>query len=178
MPTTQSEADQIISIANEYLAPEELYNFCSELWFAVGMHTDNDSLKTSLNMLFRISQVNLDAFVAGKEKSIEDIYEKPADPYVPTTYNYLFKLLVAFHVLVVFGNLLSVFLLTILQPWYVSLPLVTFIIWISTSRVADCPLTRWENKLRLKLGRPEIKGFIGYYFIKPFYRFVARLKVR
>jgi len=41
---------------------------------------------------------------------------------------------------------------------------------ISFSRVLDCPMTRYENKLRVQLGRPTIKGFIGHYFLKPYIR--------
>ena len=55
-------------------------------------------------------------------------------------------------------------------PWYICLPLCSFIILISFSRVLDCPMTRYENKLRVQVGRPTIKGFIGHYFLKPYVR--------
>ena len=41
---------------------------------------------------------------------------------------------------------------------------------ISFSRVLDCPMTRYENKMRVQLGKPTIKGFIGHYFLKPYVR--------
>ena len=41
---------------------------------------------------------------------------------------------------------------------------------ISFSRVLDCPMTRFENKMRVQLGKPTIKGFIGHYFLKPYVR--------
>ena len=31
-------------------------------------------------------------------------------------------------------------------------------------------MTRYENKMRVKLGKPTIKGFIGHYFLKPYVR--------
>jgi hypothetical protein len=31
-------------------------------------------------------------------------------------------------------------------------------------------MTRYENKLRVQVGRPTIKGFIGHYFLKPYVR--------
>jgi hypothetical protein len=31
-------------------------------------------------------------------------------------------------------------------------------------------MTRYENKLRVQVGKPTIKGFIGHYFLKPYMR--------
>ena len=89
------------------------------------------------------------------------------------------------HWAVVLGNF-SAFFILIYQglhpeqytPWYIALPLCTFIGVISFSRVIDCPLTRAENKLRRKLGLPQIGGFIKHYFIKPYVRFKSKHKKR
>ena len=78
---------------------------------------------------------------------------------------------------VVIGNFLAFFILAYQGfhpnqhvPWYVALPLCTFIAVISFSRVLDCPLTAIENKLRSQIGLPPIKAFIKHYFIKPYVR--------
>ena len=61
-------------------------------------------------------------------------------------------------------------------PWYVALPLCTFIVLVTFSKVIDCPMTRYENKLRKQVGKPEIKGFVKHYIIRPYARFKYNLK--
>lgn len=82
---------------------------------------------------------------------------------------------VLLHWCVVIGNFLAFFILIAqglnpeqIIPWYVALPLCTFIGVVSFSRVLDCPLTAMENKLRAKAGLPPIKAFIKHYFIRPY----------
>ena len=84
---------------------------------------------------------------------------------------------VLIHWVVVIGNFSAFFILTYqglhpgqIIPWYVALPLCTFIGVISFSRVLDCPLTAYENKLRSQVGLPPIKAFIKHYFIRPYVR--------
>ena len=84
---------------------------------------------------------------------------------------------VLLHWIIVLGNLAAFFILTYqgfhpdqTVPWYVALPLCTFIAVVSFSRVLDCPLTAIENKLRKQVGLPPIKAFIKHYFIKPYIR--------
>ena len=85
-------------------------------------------------------------------------------------------IVVLLHWAVVIGNFCAFFILAFQGftpyglPWYVCLPLCSFIALISFSRVLDCPMTRYENKMRVKLGKPTIKGFIGHYFLKPYVR--------
>lgn len=85
-------------------------------------------------------------------------------------------IVVILHWLVVLGNFSAFFILAFQGvtpfgfPWYICLPLCSFIMLISFSRILDCPMTRYENKLRVQLGRPTIKGFIGHYFLKPYIR--------
>lgn len=76
-----------------------------------------------------------------------------------------FYLLVFLHMAVVVGNLISLFILPFMAPWYIALPLCSFLVLLSTSR-DQCPLTRLENKLRRKLNLPTIKGFIGHYLLR------------
>ena len=85
-------------------------------------------------------------------------------------------IVVLLHWAVVIGNFCAFFILAFQgftpfgMPWYVCLPLCSFIALISFSRVLDCPMTRYENKIRVRLGKPTIKGFIGHYFLKPYVR--------
>ena len=64
----------------------------------------------------------------------------------------------------------SVPLLLICEPFYISIPLCTWILHLSFSRVLDCPWTRLENQYRSKLGKPEIGGFISHYIKQPLRR--------
>ena len=112
------------------------------------------------------------------EKITEPSDEKRLIKFLPTNPLKHIKLLIVvlLHWAVVLGNFSAFFILAFQGftpyglPWYVCLPLFSFIALISFSRVLDCPMTRYENKLRVQLGRPTIKGFIGHYFLKPYVR--------
>ena len=56
----------------------------------------------------------------------------------------------------------SFFLLWILEPWYVALPLSIWIVHLGFSRTLDCPWTRLENVYRSKCGKQEIGGFLSH----------------
>jgi hypothetical protein len=91
-------------------------------------------------------------------------------------------LVVLFHHAVVLGNF-SAFFIVAFQgftpwgvSWYVALPLCTFIVLVTFSKVLDCPMTRYENKLRKEVGKPEIRGFVKHYIIRPWVRFKYNLK--
>ena len=60
----------------------------------------------------------------------------------------------------------SVPLVLICEPFYVSFPICAWIMHLTFSRTLDCPWTRLENVYRSKCGKPEIGGFISYYIIK------------
>jgi hypothetical protein len=112
------------------------------------------------------------------ENITEPSDEKRFLRFLPTNPLRHLKLLIVvlLHWAVVIGNFSAFFILAFQGltpfgfPWYVCLPLCSFIILISFSRVLDCPMTRYENKLRVQVGRPTIKGFIGHYFLKPYMR--------
>lgn len=61
-------------------------------------------------------------------------------------------LLVLLHHLGMLGFLLSTVLLIINEPFWVWLPINTWILHLIFSPVLVCPLTIWENRLRKKLG--------------------------
>jgi len=72
----------------------------------------------------------------------------------------------------VLGNLGAIIVLPILflmgkVPWYYGFPIMT---WLSVSACTrlDCPLTRYENKIRKKLGKEPVSGFIKHYFYSPY----------
>jgi hypothetical protein len=90
---------------------------------------------------------------------------------------HLWELVVAFHLFVVFGNLFAIFVLPFMTPWYISLPLMTWVFNLTFTQMVDCPVTKLENKLRRELGMKEIKFFVGHYITWPIKRkFRARRK--
>ena len=56
----------------------------------------------------------------------------------------------------------SVPLLLICEPFYISLPMCAWIMHLGFSKTLDCPWTRLENYYRSKTGRKEIGGFISH----------------
>lgn len=91
-------------------------------------------------------------------------------------------LVVLLHHAVVIGNFSAFFILAFQGftpygfPWYVALPLCSFIVLVSFSKVLDCPMTRYENKLRRDIGKQEIRGFMKHYIMRPYARFRFNLK--
>lgn len=84
--------------------------------------------------------------------------------------------LVAVHFAIVLGNVAAFFALPFMVPWYIALPLCTWIWTLGTTANFTCRLTEWENRLRNKLELPEIRTFIGHYFMKRVYRLIGRKK--
>ena len=62
------------------------------------------------------------------------------------------------------------FFLIVTEPFWVWVPINIWIMHLMFSPVLVCPATIWENRLRRKLGMPEIKTFFLHYFIKPLKR--------
>jgi len=83
-------------------------------------------------------------------------------------YKVLHLLLISIHHLGILGFLLSTPLLIINEPFWVWVPLNTWILHLILSPVLVCPLTVWENRLRDRLGKSRIKSFVKHYYIKPF----------
>lgn len=75
------------------------------------------------------------------------------------------------HHLFVLGNIASFFLLPMKTPFYVWIPLLTFLINLFFSPIfRQCPVTSLENRLRTTLNKPTIGGFVKHYYIKNFLR--------
>jgi hypothetical protein len=87
----------------------------------------------------------------------------------------LLWLVIAVHMLVIFGIVTSFFILPFRVDWFVALPLMVFIVYLTFTRV-DCPLTNLENVLRRRLGKNRIGGFVGTYYIKPVKKLLKRRK--
>ena len=83
------------------------------------------------------------------------------------------RLLVATHFFVVVGNGLAFFIIPFYQPWYVALPTCSIIFFLTFGRV-ECPSTRWENRIRRKLGMEEDQGFVKHYIVKTIKRILMR----
>jgi len=77
-------------------------------------------------------------------------------------------LLVLLHHLGIVGFLVSAPLLMITEPFWVWLPLNTWMMHLIFSPVLVCPLTIWENRLRNKLGWEKIGTFFKHYYIRPY----------
>ncbi len=72
---------------------------------------------------------------------------------------------VAAHYALFIGLMASPVPLFLYTPWYVSVPLVSWVINIATLRGLRCPLTELENYIRRKMGIPEIKGFVSRWIL-------------
>ncbi|MAG59513.1 hypothetical protein CMO96_01860 [Candidatus Woesebacteria bacterium] len=103
--------------------------------------------------------------------------------FLPETDSLKLMLVVIAHWLIVFANFSAFFILAYEgltpsqnPPWYIGMPLCTFIAVITFSRVIDCPITRLENKIRKRLGKNTIGGFVKHYLIKPYARAKRKIK--
>ena len=84
-------------------------------------------------------------------------------------YRGLLVLLVIVHLAVVFLNFSAMIVIWFYAPWYIALPVFSFLFRLATVE-RECPLTIVENWLRDKLGMKRINTFIGHYIVKHCYR--------
>ena len=84
----------------------------------------------------------------------------------------LWFLILALHLFVVIGNAIAFFIVPFLTPWYIAIPICSFICLVSFSKDIKCPLTNWENEVRIRIGKKRIGGFIGHYIVKPIRKFL------
>jgi len=82
----------------------------------------------------------------------------------------LFYGLVLGHHLFIILLLFSPFYLIVNEPFYIWAPLNIWILHLMFSPVLVCPATIWENRLRRKLDKKEIKTFFLHYYINPLKR--------
>lgn len=90
----------------------------------------------------------------------------------------LLVLTVTGHAAFVIANVGALFVLPFKAEWYIAAPLMTFIVWLSASRANSCPVTELENVFRRRLGLKEVRGFIGFYFLRPARRLLGLQRKR
>ena len=79
---------------------------------------------------------------------------------------FIFYAVVFLHHVFLWGNFFSAICLPIYTNWFIWIPLESFLINLFFNPTfARCPLTKLENKIRTNLGLPEIKSFLGYYYL-------------
>lgn len=91
-------------------------------------------------------------------------------------YDVSFRILVLIHTVLCVVNIAAIFVLPFYQPWYVAVPVITYLGNLMLTPVS-CPLTRLENRIRKKLNKPEIKQFVGHYFFSPVRKVWRRLRL-
>ena len=79
------------------------------------------------------------------------------------------------HLLVVFGNLASMFVIPFYVPWYIAIPLISVLINL-LFMPTQCPLTKLENRIRRSLGLRQIRHFVGHYLVWPIKRKIRQRK--
>ena len=146
MPITQGEATKIVAVSQEYLPLDRLKELFGRLDEEVGKKSEDESLKELL-------------------KTIRHLVDPPLSHAPWWLWSSFYALVVTHYVLVLSVGLAFV-LLPFLAPWYIALPLMTFIVFFASNRV-ECQLTNLENIIRKRLGLRRISGFIGHYMIKP-----------
>ena len=92
--------------------------------------------------------------------------------FLPSGNHIYLHFLVVLHWIIVIGNLGALVVIPILflmgeVPWYYGFPIVTFLSQLACTRI-DCPFTNYENRVRKKLGKPPVDGFIKHYFYSPY----------
>ena len=78
-------------------------------------------------------------------------------------YKLAFYFVVTTHHLAIFGFIATVPLVIIKEPLWISLPIISWIMYLVYGRLT-CPYTVLEDYLRRKLGMPEIKLFFKHYY--------------
>lgn len=71
------------------------------------------------------------------------------------------------HFLLLFAVVGALFVIPFRCPWYISIPLIIYIVSLLATRV-ECPLTNLENAIRSRIGMKRIGGFVGNYVVRPF----------
>ena len=82
----------------------------------------------------------------------------------------LFYFLVFSHHISIILLIITPIFLIINEPFWIWVPINIWIMHLMFSPVLVCPATIWENRLRRKLGKKEIKTFFLHYYIKPLKR--------
>ena len=106
--------------------------------------------------------------------------QKRAIKFLPSGNHLYLHFIVSLHWIIVLANLSAMVVIPILclmghVAWYIAFPVVTYLSQLACTRI-DCPFTNYENKIRKKLGKPPIDGFIKHYFYVPYLRAKRKAK--
>lgn len=153
MPTTEQEADTVVRIcAEEGVKSEKLVRIFTRLWAEVGEISENDSVKQTMRMLKNM------ACIANKSEVVNR-----NDAVHRNVYVLLLVLIVLIHTLIWLAMLTSCVLSMIYQPWYIAFMVIAFAVSLLMTE-EQCPITRYENALREKMGIQRINHFSIHYF--------------
>lgn len=86
---------------------------------------------------------------------------------------FLLWTVVVIHLVIVAINVIAIPVLLAYAQWYISVPLVTFLVRLAIVE-RRCPLTALENYIRKKVNLPTINSFIGHYIVKHIRRAYGR----
>ena len=81
---------------------------------------------------------------------------------------------VIIHLILIVVNIVSLLILPFFTPWYIAIPLMTFIVRATFSR-DRCILTDLENSIRKSMGLKEIR-FIKNYIMQPSKKMIMFIK--
>jgi len=188
MPTTGQEADKIIELCSKHgMQPKQLLHLARDLHEQVGKDSDNWSVRETMRMIYdraldeaikwRPADMTVDDFLlhigmsrpTGPEvSSKEPVNEAWAINLGQNVWMVLWYCIVIGHVSVWFALLLACVLTTVHQPWYLATPTVSFCLYLLFTDT-QCPITRWENAVRRRLGWDEVGHFTHWYVICPLF---------
>ena len=92
-------------------------------------------------------------------------------------YILLYSVIISHHVYIILF-IASMPVMIIKAPWYISVPLISWFLNASIGQGCICPWTTLENKLRKKVGYPQIDAFVKHYYVKPYIRYKIRSRIR
>ena len=92
-------------------------------------------------------------------------------------YILLYSVIISHHVYIILF-IASMPVMIIKAPWYISVPLISWFLNASIGQGWICPWTTLENKLRKKVGYPQIDAFVKHYYVKPYIRYKIRSRIR
>jgi hypothetical protein len=152
---TEDESRETVEILSHYMSPRESRAFALAMWQRIGEKTNNPSVRDTLESILKLA-------------------EQDTSPPVPPGVYAKWLSVFAVHWFVALANAVSavVVVFCALTPysipeWSIAFPVVTFVVWTIFSRIYDCPLTRMENKIRIKYGLLPMKSFLKFYLIGP-----------
>lgn len=183
MPTTAEEADKVIALCTKHGLPSQnLLALSKDLHEQVGQPSNNWSVRETMRMLYERA-IDIAVGYRPADMAVDDFLhtlnvKRPGGPEAPP---FAWKLranhncwlavwcfIVTGHVVVWIALLLSCVLTLLYQPWYLTTVAVSFCVSLLASD-GVCPITRWENRVRRKLGWKEVGHFTHWYVICPIF---------